>query len=78
MKPEVTERVLAVLRRFGLPTHCPGLEVNHIRQLMSTDKKKSGGQLKFALPCGVGEVAWGVTVPEDLIMNALMVVIAGE
>ncbi|MBL8045245.1 MAG: 3-dehydroquinate synthase [Anaerolineales bacterium] len=72
--PEFTERVLAVLRRFGLPTHCPGLEAAHIRQLMSTDKKKSGGQLKFALPRGVGDVAWGVAVPEDLIMDALQVV----
>lgn len=72
--PEFTERVVAVLRRFGLPTHCPGLEVNHIRQMMSTDKKKSGGQLKFALPRGVGEVAWGVAVPEDLIMDVLRVV----
>jgi len=75
--PEITERVLAVLRRFGLPTHCPGLEVAHIRQLMSADKKKSGGQLKFALPRGVGDVVWGVTVPEDMIMEALWAVTGG-
>lgn len=77
LPPEITTRVLAVLRRFGLPALCPGLDANHIRQLMSTDKKKSGGQLKFALPRGVGDVVWGVAVPEALIMDALRVAVEG-
>jgi 3-dehydroquinate synthase len=70
----LAERVERVLRRHGLPTRAPGLDPQTIRALMGADKKKAGGQLKFALPRAVGEVVWGVAVDETLITRALQFV----
>jgi 3-dehydroquinate synthetase len=38
---------------------------------MSSDKKKAGGRLKFALPRCPGQVTWGVDVTEADLMNIL-------
>jgi len=38
---------------------------------MSSDKKKAGGRLKFALPKRIGEVTWGVEADEDLLLEVL-------
>ena len=38
---------------------------------MSSDKKKSGSRLKFALPAAIGDVRWGVDVPETLLATEL-------
>ncbi|MGQ0600992.1 MAG: 3-dehydroquinate synthase [Anaerolineales bacterium] len=64
-------RIEHTLTHLGLPTHCPNLDPNAIRMLMSADKKKAGGKLKFALPKRVGEVAWGVEVDETLLAETL-------
>ena len=67
----LTDRVSTLLKRTGLPTRCPGLDPVDIRTAMSSDKKKAGGQLKFALPKRVGEAVWGVEVDEALLMETL-------
>jgi shikimate kinase / 3-dehydroquinate synthase len=59
--------IAACLQRYGLPVRCPGLAPDAIQMLMSTDKKKAGGRLRYALPRAVGDCAWGLTVePETL------------
>lgn len=70
----LAERVRRVLTRHGLPTRAPGLDPRAIRSLMSADKKKAAGQLKFALPRAVGDVAWGVVVDEALLTKALQMI----
>jgi len=70
----LTERVARTLLRHGLPTRAPGLDPRAIRARMGADKKKAGGQLKFALPRAVGDVVWGVAVDETLITRALQFV----
>jgi 3-dehydroquinate synthase len=68
----LTERIEAALKRLGLPTRCPGLHASAIRAAMGSDKKQSGGRLKFALPKRVGEVGWGAEVEESLLQEALV------
>lgn len=70
----LTERVERVLTRHGLPTRAPGLDPHAIRARMSADKKKAGGQLRFALPRAVGEAVWGLTLDEALITRALQLI----
>ncbi len=72
----LTDRISALLKRTGLPARCPGLDPVDIRTAMSSDKKKAGGKLKFALPKRVGEAAWGIEVDEALLMETLEIVAA--
>jgi 3-dehydroquinate synthase len=72
----LAERIARVLERVGLPTRCPGLDPAAIRAAMSSDKKKAGGKLKFALPKRVGEVSWGIEVDEPLLMATLKAITA--
>jgi 3-dehydroquinate synthase len=70
----LTDRLSHLLKHTGLPTRAPGLDPVDIRTAMSSDKKKAGGQLKFALPKRVGEAAWGLEVDEALLMETLEIV----
>ncbi len=67
----LAERITRTLQLAGLPVTALGLDPTRIRTLMSADKKKSGGKLKFALPKRLGEVVWGVEVEEGLLGRAL-------
>lgn len=67
----LAERVGGSLRRVGLPEQAPGLAPAAVRAAMSSDKKKIGGRLKFALPRCPGEVVWGVEVDEPNLMAVL-------
>ncbi len=70
----LADRIASLLQRLGLPTHCPGLDPAAIRAAMSSDKKKAGGKLKFALPKRVGEVVWGLEVDEGRLTKVLSVI----
>lgn len=67
----LSARITHTLARLGLPVAAPGLDPLAIRTLMSADKKKAGGRLKFALPVRVGEVRWGIEVGEGLLAETL-------
>lgn len=67
----LAERIGHVLTQHDLPTRAPGLDARAIRTGMSADKKKAAGQLRFALPRAVGDVAWGVVVDEALLSGIL-------
>jgi len=67
----LAERVAACLRQVGLPERAPGLAPGLVRTAMSSDKKKAGGRLKFALPRCPGEVVWGVEVDDANLMATL-------
>lgn len=73
----LAERIIHTLELTGLPTAAPGLDAGRIRTLMSSDKKKAGGKLKFALPKRIGEVVWGVEVEEGLLGEAVREVVKG-
>jgi 3-dehydroquinate synthase len=65
------DRVARVCRQVGLPVNARGMDAGRIRQLMSSDKKKAGKRLKFALPKRVGEAAWGIEADEVSLMETL-------
>ncbi|HLB46201.1 MAG TPA: 3-dehydroquinate synthase [Anaerolineales bacterium] len=67
----LAQRIARACTQVGLPVNCPGLNPVRIREAMSSDKKKAGGRLKFALPKRIGEVTWGVEADEDLLLEVL-------
>jgi 3-dehydroquinate synthase len=54
--PEVTARLVALLRRFGLPVEAPGLVADSLFYAMGRDKKNQGGKVRFVLPRSIGRV----------------------
>lgn len=56
IKPDVTERLVALLRRLGLPTDAPGLPTERLLDAMSRDKKNREGMVRFVLPRRLGHV----------------------
>jgi 3-dehydroquinate synthase len=54
--PDVTERQVRLLERFGLRTVAPGLNAAALVDAMKHDKKAQAGRLRFVLPSRIGEV----------------------
>ncbi len=65
------KKIAGICKQVGLPTTAKGLDAAHIRQLMSADKKKSNGKLRFALPIDFGRVDYGIETDDDRIMRAI-------
>jgi 3-dehydroquinate synthase len=53
---EVTERQLALLRIFALPTAPLSWPADELLSVMRSDKKNVAGRLRFVLPTRLGEV----------------------
>jgi 3-dehydroquinate synthase len=51
-----TQRQLALLQAFGLPTDVPAIDPDELIELMFHDKKVESGELRFVLPTRLGEV----------------------
>ncbi|MGH8024093.1 MAG: 3-dehydroquinate synthase, partial [Limisphaerales bacterium] len=71
-RPEV-ERIKTLFHRAGLPI---GVRLNTARRrklfdAMRLDKKTSGGQVRFVLARRIGEVEFGIRVPDEAIDWAL-------
>jgi len=61
----LAEEIIAVLRGLGLPTAIPAeMNSTELVKQMRTDKKKSGGIVRFALPERIGKVVTGVEIGE--------------
>ena len=67
----VRERLIALLRQFGLPTACKGYEPEAIWEAMATDKKRRGQRLRFVLPRAIGRVVVADDVPKELVLEVL-------
>ena len=76
-QPGLADRVLGVLQAVGLPTriaHRP--EIARVLDAMLHDKKNVEGQVRLALPTGLGamhegEGKWTVPVTHDLLASAV-------
>ena len=53
---ETVDRLVALLRRFGLPVGAPGLDADALYSAMGRDKKNRGGEIRFVLPRAIGRV----------------------
>jgi 3-dehydroquinate synthase len=64
--------IAGVLARLGLPVEIPGdLDRAAIRRGMAVDKKKAQGRVRFALPVRIGQVQYGVDVPDEILAEVL-------
>jgi len=64
-------RMLHAVRRCGLHVHLRGLVPEVVMGAMRTDKKRVNGTLQFVLPAKLGDVRYGIEVPEDAVHGAL-------
>jgi 3-dehydroquinate synthase len=71
-EPGLAADVSLMLVSLGLPVTIPsGLDAGSLVEAMSMDKKRRGGQLRFALPQAIGAMAhdgeaWTIAVPEAI------------
>jgi 3-dehydroquinate synthase len=67
------DRIRDLFLRAGLPVTVR-LSAHQKEQLfaaMRLDKKVSGGEIKFVLARQIGEIEWGVHVPQDVVDHAI-------
>jgi len=63
-------RVLATIALLGMPL-CTSVGVDAALAAMQSDKKKRAGKLRFVLPRTIGDVEYGVEVPERTVRGVL-------
>ena len=64
-------RVLSLLALLRLPFVSPVGDVSALLASMSHDKKSRNGALRFVLPRAIGDVEYGVTVPQQTVRTVL-------
>lgn len=69
---DLTERLIALLNRFGLPTQVQGLESSDLIEAMSRDKKNQKGKTRFVLPRALGRVELTDLPTEDDVRAILV------
>ncbi len=70
-------RIIDLLRRAGLPVGVPddlAEDWAMLRKVMSSDKKSVNALPRFVLARAIGEVVFGVDVPETELQKALMLI----
>jgi 3-dehydroquinate synthase len=68
---ELTERQVALLKRFQLPTSLPSIDVDEVLRLMWHDKKVQDGEIRFILPTAIGHVETVGGVSSTLVKEVL-------
>jgi 3-dehydroquinate synthase len=53
---DTTDRLVALVCAFGLPTAAPGLDPDALYDAMTRDKKNRAGRVRFVLPRSIGQV----------------------
>jgi 3-dehydroquinate synthase len=77
--PGTAQRIATVLERLHLPLERPdGSQVDDLIEAMRADKKVRGGQIRLALPSGIGSAhgdeasGWTVAVDESSLRHVLV------
>ncbi len=65
-------RLKCVIKKAGLPTEIPGLQVKRLLQAMKHDKKVWEGKIRFVLPISIGTASITDEVSPALIEPALV------
>ena len=63
-------RVLATMALLGMPLSTSA-DADNAFAAMQSDKKKRNGKLRFVLPRAIGDVEYGVEVPDRLVKSVL-------
>jgi 3-dehydroquinate synthase len=69
--PDVSQRIITLLDRLGLPTTPPDYSPEVVWDAMTSDKKKQGKQLRFVLPLDIGRVEVFDDVPRQAVLATL-------
>ncbi|MGC8559182.1 MAG: 3-dehydroquinate synthase [Phycisphaerae bacterium] len=72
---QLSGRLESLIRRAGLPTCIPRVDVQAIHSAMYSDKKVASARLRLILPLKIGEVKVVTDVPEAAILDAIKSVI---
>jgi 3-dehydroquinate synthase len=64
-------RQKALLDSYGLPTSCPGMDVEAVAGAMLSDKKTVGGSIRWVLLDGIGKAVVRDDVPSELVTETL-------
>ncbi|MDQ3657433.1 MAG: 3-dehydroquinate synthase, partial [Chloroflexota bacterium] len=64
------QRVRAVIDAYGLPLHAE-VDMQIVREKMSSDKKKAAGKQRWVLPVQGGGVVLTDDVPDDCVIRAI-------
>ncbi|HRR32977.1 MAG TPA: 3-dehydroquinate synthase [Kiritimatiellia bacterium] len=68
----LAQQLAAHFALVGLPVTMPsGIDLTAVRAAMALDKKKAGGEIKFALPASIGDVRTGVAVSDAVLDRVL-------
>ena len=65
------QRIIALVKRAGLPTEIPGISLSKAIEAMKSDKKSSGGVIRFVLLNAIGE-AYVDELPESILEEVLL------
>jgi len=68
---EAVERYTAVLKGFGLPTSCPGVDPDSVVKAMEMDKKTTSKKINWVLLEDIGITTVCSDVPDDLMQQAV-------
>lgn len=64
-QPGLSRDISDVLKSIGLPVQVPGgISMDQVIRAVQLDKKRSAGQIHFALPVKIGEVRTGVIIDD--------------
>lgn len=76
-EPEV-ERQRRLLEAFGLPTRCPGVDLDGVRAAMALDKKVQDKKQRWVLLTRLGEATVRDDVPVEVVEETLQELAAGN
>ncbi|OGO03184.1 MAG: 3-dehydroquinate synthase [Chloroflexi bacterium RBG_13_53_26] len=68
---EIVEEQRALLQNLGLPTHCSGVDMNTVLDIMELDKKVKGKAVRWVLLEGVGKPVVRDDVVGERVMEVL-------
>lgn len=68
---DARDRILNLIRSAGLPVQAPDLGFDRWLSLMASDKKVSGGEIRFVLLTSSASAVFGKTVDESILRAAL-------
>jgi len=70
--PEDTDRIIALLKRAGLPVYGPeSMEAEDYLPHMMRDKKVLAGKLRLVLPLAIGKAEVRSGVPHDMVLASI-------
>ena len=76
-EPGTAAEIEQAVHTLGLPTRIPStIRSDRVLELMASDKKRRRGQLEYALPKRVGEMAgretgWGIPIADDIALEII-------